>query len=67
MIWKEKRVVLIVLALLLAANTFYFFTYRVQYESRLRDLEARREVVKSEQEAARRTRVTAEQQLAAYR
>ncbi len=67
MIWKEKRVLLLVLAALLAANTIFFFTYRVQYESRLHDLESRRDVVKGELEAARHARVTAEQQLAAYR
>lgn len=67
MIWKEKRVLLLVLAALLAANTIFFFTYRVQYESRLHDLESRRDAVKDQMEAARHARVTAEQQLAAYR
>ena len=67
MIWREKRILLLVLAALLAANTIFFFTYRVQYESRLHDLESRRDVVKGELEAARHARVTAEQQLAAYR
>ncbi|MGZ5477313.1 MAG: hypothetical protein ACXWH1_12555, partial [Thermoanaerobaculia bacterium] len=67
MIWKEKRVLLLVLAALLIANTIFFFTYRVQYQSRLRDLESRREAVKGQMEAARHARVTAEQQLAAYR
>src|SRR5438874_2592741 len=32
MIWREKRILLIVLGLLLAANTVFFFTYRVRYE-----------------------------------
>ena len=67
MIWREKRILLLVLAALLAANAIFFFTYRVQYESRLRDLESRRDVVKGELEAARHARVTGEQQLAAYR
>ena len=35
MIWREKRVLLIVLGVLLAANTVFFFTYRVQYKNRL--------------------------------
>ena len=43
MIWREKRVLLIVLGLLLLANTIFFFTYRVQYVSRLQDLDARQE------------------------
>jgi len=41
MIWRERRTLLIVLGLLLAANTIFFFTYRVQYEQRLRDLDTR--------------------------
>jgi Tfp pilus assembly protein PilO len=66
-IWREKRVLLIVLAVLLAANTIFFFTYRVQYENRLRALDSRLDDVKAELEDARRTRLAAEQQVAAYR
>src|SRR5205807_1245036 len=40
MIWREKRILLIVLGVLLLANTIFFFTYRVQYVSRLEDLDA---------------------------
>jgi hypothetical protein len=67
MIWREKRVLLIVLGLLLLANTVFFFTYRVQYVSRLQDLDARQEQVQAQLEQARNARVTAEQQLAAYK
>jgi len=67
MIWREKRLLLIVLAILLAANTIFFFTYRVQYENRLRDLNTRRDSVKAQLDAAKHTRVQAEQQLAGYR
>ncbi|HSP13163.1 MAG TPA: hypothetical protein VLV78_00260 [Thermoanaerobaculia bacterium] len=67
MIWREKRVLLIVLAVLLAANTIFFFTYRVQYENRLRELDSRLDQAKGRLDQARRTRVAAEQQLAAYR
>lgn len=67
MIWREKRVLLIVLGVLLLANTLFFFTYRIQYESRLRDLDARLDSVKADLEGARRSRVAAEQQVAAYR
>src|ERR1051326_2491153 len=42
MIWREKRILLIVLALLLIGNTIFFFTYRIQYEARLKDLDDRR-------------------------
>jgi hypothetical protein len=67
MIWREKRILLIILGILLLANTVFFFTYRVQYESRLRDLDARRDAAKADLEAARRARVGTEQQVAAYR
>ena len=41
MIWREKRILLIILGVLLAANTIFFFTYRVQYQSRLDALDER--------------------------
>jgi hypothetical protein len=67
MIWREKRVLLIVLGLLLLANTLFFFTYRVQYVSRLQDLDARQEQSAAQLDQARNARVIAEQQLAAYK
>jgi hypothetical protein len=67
MIWREKRVLLIVLGLLLLANTVFFFTYRVQYESRLHDLDTRQEQAQAQLEVARNARLTAEQQLAGYK
>jgi hypothetical protein len=67
MIWREKRITLIVLGVLLAVNTIFFFTYRVQYENRLRALDARLDVAKNELQAATHARVQAEQQLAGYR
>jgi hypothetical protein len=66
-IWREKRILLIVLGVLLAANTIFFFTYRVQYENRLRALDARLDGKKGQLDVARRARIAAEQQLAAYR
>jgi hypothetical protein len=65
MIWREKRVLLIVLGLLLLANTIFFFTYRVQYVSRLQDLDARQSQTEAQLDQARNARITAEQQLAA--
>ena len=53
MIWREKRVLLIVLGLLLLADTIFFFTYRVQYVSRLQDLDARQEQTQTKLEQAR--------------
>ena len=67
MIWREKRVLLIVLGLLLLANAIFFFTYRVQYVSRLQDLATRQEQAEAQLDQARNARVTAEQQLAAYK
>ena len=67
MIWREKRILLIVLGVLLLANTIFFFTYRVQYVSRLEDLYARQEQTKARLAQAQRARITAEQQLAAYK
>jgi hypothetical protein len=67
MIWREKRVLLIVLGLLLLANTIFFFTYRVQYVSRLQDLDSRQEQAQAQLDQARHARTTAEQQLAAYK
>lgn len=67
MIWREKRILLLILAALLAGNTIFFFTYRVQYENRLRELDARRDAIRGELETAKRARLSAEQQLAGYR
>jgi hypothetical protein len=67
MIWREKRILLIVLGVLLLANTFFFFTYRVQYVSRLQDLDATKDQAQGRLQQARRARITAEEQLAAYK
>jgi Type II secretion system (T2SS), protein M subtype b len=67
MIWREKRLLLIVLGVLLLANTLFFFTYRVQYVSRIEDLDGRMEQTKARLQQAQRARLTAEQQLAAYK
>jgi hypothetical protein len=67
MIWREKRILLFVLGLLLAANTIFFFTYRVQYQARLREMDERQTVAETALAQARATRVRGERQLAAYR
>ena len=66
MIWREYRVLLIVLAVLLAANAVFFFTYRVQYESRLQALDTRLQQTEEQLQRARNKRLSAEQQLASY-
>jgi hypothetical protein len=67
MIWREKRILLIILGVLLLANTVFFFTKRVQYVSSLEDLDGRQEQTKARLAQAQRARITAEQQLAAYK
>jgi hypothetical protein len=66
MIWKEHRLLLGILIVLFAANVFFFFTYRVQYASRLHDAEQRLHDTEDGLAKARGTRVNAEQQLASY-
>lgn len=67
MIWREKRVLLIILALVLAANTMFFFTYRVQYQTRIDTLDQRLAQVQAELDSAHTARVRAEQTFQSYR
>jgi uncharacterized protein YxeA len=67
MIWREKRILLAILGLLLAANTAFFFTYRVQYKQRLESLDERLQQSEETLRTARGERVAAERRLAAYR
>lgn len=67
MIWKEKRVLLILLAAILLANTIFFFTYRVQYQNRLDTLDQRLAQVQSEYDEVHTTRLRGEQTLQSYR
>lgn len=66
MIWREKRVLLTVLGVLLAANAIFFFTYRVQYEARLSALDGRMKEANARLQRARAKRIAAEQQLRGY-
>jgi hypothetical protein len=65
--WREKQILLTVLGVLLAANTFFFFTYRLQYEQRLSDLDDRRDQAEARLNVEHAARVQAEQRLVAYR
>lgn len=67
MIWREKRILLIVLGVLLAANTVFFFTYRVRYQSRLDDLDQRLETAEKSLADARASRATTERRIQGYR
>lgn len=66
MIWKEKRVLLIILGLLLAANAIFFLTYRVQYQTRLDDLDVRLEEAEASVLNARNVRMRAERDLTSH-
>ena len=65
--WREKRILLGILGVLLAANTIFFFTYRLQYEQRLKDLDDRRDQAEARLTQEKNARVSAERRLAAYR
>jgi len=67
MIWREKSTLLIVLGIVLLANTIFFFTYRVQYQSRLDSLQTRLESAKSESERAHNARIRADRTFQGYR
>ncbi len=67
MIWREKRILLGILGVLLLANAIFFFTYRVQYENRLKNLDERRQQSEARLVQARATRMTAENRVATYR
>jgi Type II secretion system (T2SS), protein M subtype b len=67
MIWREKRVLLLVLAVLVLGNVVFFFTYRVQYQSRLNDLDTRLEQAEARLEEVRRARASAERTLEGFR
>lgn len=67
MIWREHRVLLIVLGVLLLGNAIFFFTYRVQYESRLEAMDARLKQAEDQLQRAHNRRLSAEQQVASYK
>ncbi len=67
MIWREKRVLLIILALILVANTVFFFTYRVQYQSRLDTLDERMKQAQTRLDDAKKARSDAERTLQGFR
>jgi Tfp pilus assembly protein PilO len=66
MIWREKRVLLIVLGVVLLANLLFFLTYRVRYQQRLEDLASRQTQVQAQLDQAIARRSSIQAQLAAY-
>lgn len=67
MIWREKRTLLIILGVLLLGNVVFFLTYRIQYQSRLDEMDDRLAQVEGQLAQSRKIRATAEQSLLAYR
>lgn len=67
MIWRERRILLIVLAILLIANTIFFFTYRIQYEARLKALDDRRAQAEAHLALEHAGRLTAERRVQAVK
>jgi hypothetical protein len=67
MIWREKRTLLIILGVLLLANVVFFLTYRIQYQTRLDEMDDRLSQVEGQLAQSRKAHTGAEQSLAAYR
>ena len=67
MIWREKRILLSILGLLLLGNIVFFLTYRVQYQSRLDEMDERLAQAQGQLDKTKRQRADAEASLASYR
>ena len=67
MIWREKRVLLIVLGLILLGNVVFFLTYRVQYQSRLDEMDQRLAQAEGQLAKSKRQRAEAELAVQAFR
>lgn len=67
MIWREKKIPLAILGVLLLANALFFFTYRVQYENRLRDLDDSKHQAQMRLAQVHNERLQVERQIASYK
>lgn len=67
MIWRERRTLLLLLAALLLGNIIFFFTYRVQYQSRLDDMDARLAQAEGQLARSKQARADAEHAIQSYR
>ena len=67
MIWREKRTLLIILGLLLLGNVVFFLTYRVQYQTRLDEMDQRLAQAEAQLAKSKETRLDAEASIASYR
>ena len=67
MIWREKQILLLILGALLLGNIVFFMTYRVQYQSRLDEMDERLAQAEGQLARVRRSRADAEAKLQAYK
>lgn len=67
MIWREKQWILIGISALLLLNIIFFLTYRVRYQERISDLDARLATSETKLDQARKVRAVSEGKLRAYR
>jgi len=66
MIWREKRTLLGVIALILLVNVIFFLTYRVRYQQRVDDLHRRLEAQQVSLEQARQGRIAVENRIQGF-
>jgi len=67
MIWREKRILLLFLAVLLIGNIVFFLTYRVQYQSRLDAMDERLAQAEGQLTKTRQARAVSEAKVQAYK
>lgn len=67
MIWREKRILLSTLGSLLVLNLLFFLTYRVRYQERVKDLDARLASVEKRRDDVGRGTAELGQRLEGYR
>ncbi len=67
MIWREKKILLIVLGVLLAINVAFFLTYRVRYEQRIEALDVTLDQANERLDAARGRKAAADQTLTGFK
>jgi len=66
MIWREKRILLGVIAFILAVNVVFFMTYRVRYQERVNELHRKLEAQKVSLEQARQSRMAVEKRIRGF-
>ena len=66
MIWREKRVLLGAIGVILLVNVIFFLTYRVRYQQRVDDLHHRLEAQNVALEQARQSRMAVENRIRGF-